>query len=292
MIPIVIPYYKKLGRLLKCKRHLRKQTMAGVIHIVNDNARHSGYTAAVNRGLRYWLNRASQWDYIVVLDQDMYLDPDAIKIMFEFMESRPKCGIAVCLQQRKDNPLIVQGGGFDCYPVGLVEEGHISYYENDKPIFWGDLACFMVRKECIWDIGLLDENFRFIASDSDYTLTARSKGWEVWIPAGAKGVHQKGAAHPSTYKNLSTEETNKVPIVQQMARDQLVFEKKWVNPEFYTILRHEKKKPIFIIKEGKAILCEGQPYTAKEMKKDWLRKEENVVGGERAKRDGSLQVSA
>ncbi len=286
MIPVVIPYYKKLGRLLKCKRRLNKQTMPVIVHVVNDNKRHSGYTAAVNRGLRYWLGRP-QWDYIVVCDQDMYLDQDAIKLMYELMESHPKCGIAVALQQKNDNPFIVQGGGRDCFPVGTLFEAHISYFEEDKPIFWGDLACFMVRKECMWDIGLLDENFRFICSDSDYCLTARSKGWEVWLPGDCKGVHQKGAAHPSTYEGMPDEEVQKLPIVKQMGRDQTMFKKKWVDSGYYELLSFEDDKPLFIIREGVITAADG-----KEMQGKWLRKEADVVSNERKVGDGSLQMPA
>lgn len=292
MIPAVIPYYKKLGRLLKCKRHLNKQTMPVTIHVVNDNKRHSGYTAAVNRGLRHWLARP-QWNYLVVLDQDMYLDRDAVKTMYEFMESHPKCGIAVALQQKTDNPLIVQGGGADCYPVGCVQEAHISYYENPRPLFWGDLACFMIRRECLWDIGVMDENLRFICSDSDYCLTARSKGWEVWIPAGAKGVHQKGQAHPDTYKNMTEEEMKDVPILQQMGRDQTFFKEKWIDSGYYHILKFEKEKPVFIIKDGSIAPASGQDLTVNKKAQAWIEREkQNVVSSGRHEGDGSIQVPA
>ncbi len=269
MIPVVIPYYKKLGRLLKCKRHFNKQTMPVVMHIINDNKRNSGYTAAVNRGLRHWLAKPSEWNYIMVCDQDMYLNPDAVKLMYELMESRPKCGIAVALQQRKDLPLIVQGGGMDCYPSGCIEEAHISFFEEDKPVFWGDLACFMIRKRCLWEIGLLDENFWLVCSDSDLTLRARSMGWEVWIPAGAIGRHQKGSSHPDTYNGLSMDEIKKIPIVQKLSNDQMLFKEKWIEAGYYEYLKYEAKKPILIIKGGKLAFVDGQ----KDASEHWVRKD-------------------
>ena len=275
MIPVVIPYYKKRLRLHKCKKHLKAQTLPVKVHIVNDNRKHSGYTAAVNRGLRYWLNRACEWDYIVVLDQDMYLDPDAIEHLQKCMETHRQCGIAVALQRIKDRPMFVQSGGRDCYPVGVVEEAHISYYsDRDLPVFWGDVACMMVRKECMWDIGVMDENFTFICSDSDYTMTARSKGWEVWCPGGALGIHEKGQAHPSTYEHLSVEEMRKTPMVQQMHRDMTFFEKKWITAGYYDILKFEENKPIFIVKGGIVIPSDGQSLEVEQLKKEWLKEKE------------------
>lgn len=277
MIPCVVPYYKKPLKLRKCKKHLKAQTMPVRVHVENDSRKSSGYTATVNRGLRYWLNRASEWNYIVVNDQDMYLDSNAIEELYKFLEAHPKCGIAVCLQRIEDRPSFVLGGGLDCYPSGNQMEIHISYYEEGgRPVWWGDTACMMVRKECMWDIGVMDENFRFICSDSDYTLTARSKGWEVWTP-NASGVHQRGQAHPKTYEGQSNEEMLKNPIIQQMNRDRMMFGKKWITGEYYKILMREDEKPIFIIKDNAIIPSDGQGEETAILKEQWLK--------ERARRD-------
>lgn len=271
MIPCVIPYYKALFRLRKCKKHLKAQTMPVRVHVENDSRKSSGYTAAVNRGLRYWLNRASEWDYIMVCDQDMYLDTNAVENMYKFLESHSSCGIAVALQREGDRPSFVLGGGLDCYPVGVQMELHISFYELEgKPCWWGDIACMMVRKECMWDIGVLDENFVFICSDSDYTLTARSKGWEVWTP-NAAGIHQRGQAHPDNYNGKSQEKIDNHPIIQQMRRDTEMFRRKWIGSEYYKILKYEENKPIFIMKQNIIIPASGQSEDAEKLKEKWLK---------------------
>ena len=247
MIPVVIPYYKGRKKLRKCRKHLKAQTMNGEleIHVVNDNRRASGYTVAVNRGLRYYLVRPSQWDYIVVLDQDMYLDPDAIEELKKLMDSHPECGVAVALQRLYDRPVFVQGGGHECLPVGVVEEAHRTNFTKDTPAFWGDIACCMIRKECLWDTGLLDENFGFVCSDSDFTMTARTKGWEVWIACNALGIHERGDAAPKDMEKKSEK------CLKQIGKDIFLFKRKWANSDYYKLLKYEKGKPIFIIKSGK-----------------------------------------
>lgn len=271
MIPCVIPYYKALLRLHKCKKHLKAQTMPVKIHVVNDSRKGTGYTATVNRGLRFWLNRASEWDYIVVCDQDMYLDNNAIEEMYKFLESHPKCGIAVCLQRLEGRTDFVDGSGIECYPIGNQLQCHISYYEKGaKPCWWGDVACMMVRKECMWDIGLLNENFRFICSDSDYTLTARSMGWEVWTP-NAAGFHQRGKAAPKEYEGKTIKQISRNPIMKQMNRDREMFARKWLGSEYYQILKYEENKPIFIIRGNNVIPCDGQGEDADDLKERWLK---------------------
>jgi glycosyltransferase involved in cell wall biosynthesis len=261
MIPVVIPYYKNRKRLRRCRKHLKNQTVNGAIdvHIVNDSKLHSGYTRAVNRGLRHYLAKPNGWDYIVILDQDMYLDPDAIEEFVKFMDTHPKCGVAVALQRLYDRPVFAQGGGHDCIPVGVVEEAHVSYYTKDTPAFWGDIACCMVRKECLWDIGLLDENFNFVCSDSDFTLTARSKGWEVWIPSEVRGIHQRGEAAP-----VADAEKNPPRMMKQIQKDITLFRKKWEKSDYYEILKYDTNKPIFTIRAGELVQPEGWKVKVKE----------------------------
>lgn len=246
MIPIVIPYYKNRKRLRLCRKHLKKQTVNGLdVHVVNDSRKASGYTKAVNRGLRHYLAKPHGWDYIVVLDQDMYLDPDAIEQFVKFMDTHPHCGVAVALQRLYDRPVFAQGGGHDCIPVGVVEEAHITFYTKDTPVFWGDIACCMIRKECLWDIGLLDENFNFVCSDSDFTLTARSKGWEVWVPHKVRGIHQRGDA--------AAEKKSSPHLMKQIGQDIALFRLKWEKSDYYNVLKYEPTKPIFTIRDGEFV---------------------------------------
>jgi len=262
IIPIIIPYYKKRKRLKRCLKHLKAQTIYDQldIHIENDSRLSSGYTVTVNRGLKKYLARPNEWDYIVILDQDMYLDCDAIEQLKMTLEKIPECGVAVCLQRLYDRPSFVQAGGLDCIPAGTVTIAHLSYFLNDYPAWWGDIACCMIRKECMWDIGLLDENFGFVCSDSDYTLTARSKGWGVWMSGMARGIHQKGnSAHEQLQAKI--DKNNKVPswLEKQMAKDQSFFKAKWENSDYYKILKYEEGKAKTVIRRGEIVRLDGKP---------------------------------
>ncbi len=81
------------------------------------------------------------------------------------------------------------------------------------------------------EIGLLDENFVFIGSDSDYCFTARSRGWQIWSIAGARGIHEHGASGGSTSRDI---EILKI-------KDMIFFGKKWLTGELYKEMAYEGK---------------------------------------------------
>lgn len=80
-------------------------------------------------------------------------------------------------------------------------------------------------------IGLMDENFVFIGSDSDYSFTARSRGWEVWRIGAARGVHQHGASGDSGDEGVEL----------LKAKDMVYFGNKWLTGGVYKSLAFEGK---------------------------------------------------
>jgi len=89
----------------------------------------------------------------------------------------------------------------------------------------------ILRREMIEEIGLMDKNLVFIGSDSDYSFTARSRGWEIWRIATASGVHDHGASGNSGNPHIELIKIN----------DMLYFSKKWLNGELYRMMAFEGK---------------------------------------------------
>jgi GT2 family glycosyltransferase len=230
MIPAIIPSYKNKNQLAKCIAHLENQTLRPEI-FVRDNDRDNVYfTAAVNEGIRKYFDQPCK--YILVLNQDMYLEPSAVEKMAVFMDSDPKCGIGAPLQLYDKNPdYVISAGGHEAFPAGKHRHGQLSEFTEDKQIFWCNGACMMLRKTLIQEIGLLDENFIFIGSDSDYCFTARARGWQVWRIVGARGIHDGGASGPS----------DDINIEMLKIKDMLYFSKKWLTGRLYQEVAYEGK---------------------------------------------------
>ena len=115
------------------------------------------------------------------------------------------------------------GGGLEAFPLGVHRTGPISALGKPEQIFWANGSCMIFRKAMIREIGLLDENFVFICSDSDYSFTARTRGWEVWRIGTALGHHEHGASGTSADLNIELLKIN----------DLLYFARKWLTGNLY-----------------------------------------------------------
>ena len=228
MIPVIIPFYKNKDQLDKCLDHLKHQTMPVEVYIRNNSEDNIYFTAAINEGIRHFLRGPAE--YMVILNQDMYLAPDAVEEMVHFMNRNLHCGIGAPLQLHpKDNDYVIWAGCFEAFPVGRHLHGPVHQFKTDEPVYWANGACMILRRAMIEEIGLLDKNLAFIGSDSDYSITARSWGWEVWRIASASGIHEHGASGNSSNPQI---ELLKV-------RDMLHFGKKWLTGDLYRQMTHE-----------------------------------------------------
>jgi len=229
MIPVIIPYHRKKKQLDKCIAHLKNQTIKLEIFVQDSNDTNIYFTAAVNEGLRKYIARSCR--YIVILNQDMYLEPAAVEIMLTFMDRHPDCGIGAPLQINSENPeYVISAGGQEAFPCGKNQHGRLLDFTEDEQIYWANGACMMLRKDMVQEIGLLDENYAFIGSDSDYCFTARSRGWQIWRIAGAKGVHDLG----------SSAKLAEMRIEFLKIKDMIYFSNKWLTGGLYKKLAYEE----------------------------------------------------
>jgi len=228
MIAAIIPGYKNEHQLERCMNNLKNQTLKVETFVRDNNNDNIFFTAAVNEGISKYLNQPCK--YIIILNQDMYLEPDAVEKMVTFMDLHPDCGIGAPLQLYSENPdYVIFAGGCEAFPAGKHQHGQLSEFTEDEQIPWCNGACMILRKEMIQKIGLLDENFIFIGSDSDYCFTARARGWQVWRIAAARGIHERGASGLSPDVN-----TELLKI-----KDMIYFGKKWLTGELFRELSYE-----------------------------------------------------
>ncbi|UCF15771.1 MAG: tetratricopeptide repeat protein [Phycisphaerales bacterium] len=228
MIPVIVPSYGKPEQLDRCIAHLRQQTVEVEIFVRDNNIDNIYFTAAINEGISRYLEK--DCDYVLTLNQDMYLRPSAVEEMLKFMDSHRRCGIGMPLQLHSENPdYVVCAGCLDAFPFGKHQQGPLSEFTEDAPLFWGNGACMILRKQMIREIGLFDKNLIFIGSDSDYCFTARARGWQVWRIANARGIHEHGASGAVDDTGLDLLKIN----------DMLYFGRKWLTGGLYRELAAE-----------------------------------------------------
>lgn len=172
-----------------------------------ENGANLGFAAANNRALRQARGR-----YLLLLNPDVELRPGAVQTTLDYLEAHPDVGIVgprVLLPDgRLDKPcrrsfktpaiyfyktvglsaLFPHSPRFNRYYMGYLPEDQLT--EVDAVIG----AFLMIRRECMEQIGLLDERFFIYCEDEDWCFRAKKAGWKVVYNPQAVVVHHKGSS--------------------------------------------------------------------------------------------------
>jgi len=231
-IPVIIPYFCAEEKLKKCLSALKNQTYDPIDIFVRDNSVDNIlFTAAINEGLeRYSSNK--DIDYILILNQDAYVQKETINFLVKIMDADENCGITCPIQISEKDNSIYWGGGLDAFPFGIHQGGPLSAYTRDFDTYWANGACMLLRVKMIREIGFLDRNMRFICSDADYSFTARSRGWKVKVAHQAHVYHSAGSSGSAASTFI-----NKIKN-----QDAIYFAKKWLSGDLYRSLSYEGEK--------------------------------------------------
>lgn len=273
MIGFVIPAYQAPQDLKLCRECIEKQKIPfkkpypifnelGAYHIkdifVHDNSIDNIYfTAAVNKGLRHFLyenDSQSKLNYICVINQDVFLEEDAMLKMLYVMESDPDIGIVcACMIPSDDCEICIDTGGLWCLPNG----GSLTMSRIEvkpAPLLWATAACWLIRLEMVEEIGLLDENMVHFCSDVDYCYRARAAGWQVWR-SDAIGIHRPKSMHLSEKMYL------------RRNKDMEYFIKKWCGGLFnelsFSWQQDLQEQEIVIYKRGERTVINGRKRRTK-----------------------------
>ncbi|MBE7941161.1 MULTISPECIES: glycosyltransferase family 2 protein [Ramlibacter] len=246
-VACIIPYFRAPEKLEKCRAAIKSQTHLPCEAFVRDNSDDNIlFTAAVNEGLRKYVCDPSV-QYVIILNQDAYMEPDCVKQLVAFLEENPACGIACPLQYEAikepgrwgglSDPLSFSrttrhtywGGSLQAWPLGSHRTDPIDSYEYPFETFWANGACMMLRMDMVREVGMFDRNMRFICSDSDFSFTARARGWKVFVVPQALVQHAAGASG-----SVANPEIELVKL-----RDVEYFTRKWLTGDLYRELALE-----------------------------------------------------
>ena len=169
------------------------------------NKPNGGYTKNANNAARYALKKYNP-DYIVLMNNDIIIkDPDWLAKMINVAESDDKIGIVGCKFLYPDGRLqhagiknigpIIRSRGWNtnlCNKYNNIEE---------MPAVGG--VVFVLKRDMINKIGLLDENYYMGSDDVDYCIAARKAGFKVIYDGEVSVIHLEGL----TSKNVAKIET-------------------------------------------------------------------------------------
>jgi len=179
-----------------------KNDFPSVIFIQNGG--NVGFAAGNNPGIRKAKGR-----YVLLLNSDTEVGVETIRTMIEFMDEHPKSGASTC-------KLLLMDGSMDpaCHRGFPTPWNAFAYYAKLEKLFpkttlfsgyhqlYKDLsvahevdsisgAFFMVRKEVIAQVGMLDEEYFMYAEDIDWAYRIKQAGWQIWFDPEVTTLHKK-----------------------------------------------------------------------------------------------------
>lgn len=143
------------------------------------NETNLGWSGGFNRGVS-----VSFGDYVVLLSNDMIVDPNWLKPVVKLFQRDSKVGLIGFKRLLKSRSSIIDGIGGDLYLNGIVK--HVGSHEVDRGQFDRIIenldfvgGAMAVRKTLIEKIGLFDPSFMIFSEDVDLCFRVRRYGYKV-----------------------------------------------------------------------------------------------------------------
>ncbi|MEW5870932.1 MAG: glycosyltransferase family 2 protein [Chloroflexota bacterium] len=181
------------------------------------NQRNEGFTRPMNQALRRARGR-----YLLQLNPDTLILPNAIDKLVEFMGTHAEVGICGPKVLNSDLTMQKQCRRGDSRPWAVITyfsglaarfpkskffgQYLMSYIDENltHPVSGVSGSCMLIRREVIDQIGYLDERYFAWQEDADYCLTARTAGWQVYYVPEVQIIHYggMGGSRVEPYRSL------------------------------------------------------------------------------------------
>jgi GT2 family glycosyltransferase len=174
-----------------------------------ENGRNLGYSGGNNAGIRHALERGASW--VVLLNNDAAIAPDAIGAFERAAAGRPRAGILSGKVLFREPPDRVWFAG-QRFNATLGYSGRPrGYGRPDGPAYSRIVpteraagALMAVSRGAIDAVGLLDEELFAYIEDVDWSLRAREAGLEVLFVPDARAWHAVGGSTGGEYGSTHT----------------------------------------------------------------------------------------
>jgi len=231
-LAVIIVNYKACDLLRDCLRSVLANKGVSYCVFVVDNAsgdgsvemvrrefpevrvqaldRNIGYGPANNLGIKEALAADIPPRYILLLNPDTVLPPDALARMVAFLEAHPEAGAVGPKLVRPDGSLdLACRRSFPTPAVSFYRLSGLSrlfpksrrfarynltYLDPDCLTEVDSLvgACMLLRREALEQVGLFDEAFFMYGEDLDLCYRLKQHGWKVFYNPAVTVLHYKG----------------------------------------------------------------------------------------------------
>ena len=196
----------------ECVAALRKSTYQNIEIVVVDNASTDGSTEKIeqnvpgiilikskenlgwaggsNLGVRDALKRGV--DYVLLLNADAFVEPDAIEKMVRKAESSPDIGlVSAVLYYFKSRRLQHCGAEINWERCAIKEPPDIKSAENIPPErLWIWFTAVLIKRKVVDRIGYCEEKYFCYCEDQEYSMRAFRAGFKIAVAQDANVFHR------------------------------------------------------------------------------------------------------
>ncbi len=178
-------------------------------------------------------------EYVLLLNPDTEVQPDAVEILLNFMRGNPCAGATGAQLLYPDGrpqqsafrfPGLMQTF-FDFFPVHarvLDSRANGRYPRRDTP-FEVDHplgACILARGTTIRSVGLMDDAYFMYVEEVDWCRRIKCAGWQIWCEPRARIIHHAGQA---------TRQSSQAMYVEKW-RSRLRYYRKFYSPRYVALI--------------------------------------------------------
>jgi GT2 family glycosyltransferase len=153
-----------------------------------------GYAGGNNAGIEYGLEENA--DYILVLNNDVIVDPDLLDRLVETMEGDSACAGCQPLVMYEHDRVRVWSAGTEMW-FGYPRLFRKNSYDLPAGVFappFGLVGCaLMMRTSVLREIGLFYEPLFLMHEETEWCMRARKKGYSLLTDARTKVYHKVSA---------------------------------------------------------------------------------------------------
>ncbi len=161
--------------------------------IVIRNSTNLGFGAACNQAIA----RTSA-PFILLLNSDARLTPEAFSALVDFVNSNSRCGAAGCRLINARGEEMVSARNF-LTPFNQALE-LLSFTKRthrlrpdanltDCSVDWIEAACLIVRRAALDEAGQFDERFFMYSEDEDLCKRFKNHGWSICFTGRGTAIH-------------------------------------------------------------------------------------------------------
>ena len=194
-----------------------------------------GFAGGNNLGIKYALHSA--YKYVMLLNNDTFVEPDFMDVLVEYMDENPKVGLIQPKIFNNNNKSLLWNGGsyFNKLITLAYTEGFLSKdkpkYNYIKEVDWVTGCGFLTRCDILRKTGLLEEKFFMYYEDVDLSFRIKNAGHRLMYHPGSVIYHIAGMSNKS--KTKQKEGVMNSIVHYYIQRNRIWFIKRYVKWPFW-----------------------------------------------------------